>query len=87
MFKTALSLFLQVPCPKIIINIRYRRKYNNDFFNLNMADRKIEIEKPDNGLDFELKTALWIMAVKPGLNIPYITDSEENGKFQIKSCT
>ena len=52
-----------------------------------MADRRIEIEKPDNGLDLELKTALWIMAVKPGLNIPYITDSEENGKFQVKSST
>jgi hypothetical protein len=51
---------------------------------LNVTDKKVEIEKPDTGLDFELKTALWIMAVKPGLNIPYITDSEENGKFQIK---
>ena len=49
-----------------------------------MEDRKVELEKPDNGQDFELKTALWIMAVKPGLNIPYTTDSEENGKFQIK---
>ena len=49
-----------------------------------MTDRKIEIEKPEIGLDIELKTALWIMAVKPGLNIPYITDSEENGKFQIE---
>ena len=49
-----------------------------------MADRKVELEKSDNGQDFELKTALWIMAVKSGLNIPYITDSEENGKFQIK---
>ena len=57
---------------------------NNYFFNFIMADRKVELEKPDNGQDFELKTALWIMAVKPGLNIPYITDSEENGKFQIK---
>ena len=52
-----------------------------------MTDRKIEIEKPEIGLDIELKTALWIMAVKPGLNIPYITDSEENGKIQIKSST
>ena len=59
--------------------------YINTFFNLNMADRKVEIEKADNGLEeFELKTALWIMAVKPGLNVPYTTDSEENGKFQIK---
>ena len=54
---------------------------------LNVTDRKIELEKPDIGLNFELKTALWIMAMKPGLNIPYITDSEENGKFQIKSST